>query len=284
MLLNLDINMKTNYLILFFVFFTFIHLESKAQNIDSIAIVSQNWQEKTLRKGIVWKKAHFENLFNSHQMINIIEIDLSKNNLKNLGLEALPNSRKKTSFLADSLHAIAAINGGFFDMKNGGAVDYIKVNNKEINQTLNPSIRANAYVAFDNKNFIITTDSLIAKKYNNVMLAGPNLLMNGENSQLEKNPFNSNRHPRTAIAIKNNKLILLTADGRHSNASGLNLTELANLFRWYGCEEAMNLDGGGSTAMYISGQPNNGIVNYPSDNKLFDHAGERAVSNIIYIK
>ncbi|MBK6976398.1 MAG: phosphodiester glycosidase family protein [Cytophagaceae bacterium] len=29
----------------------------------------------------------------------------------------------------------------------------------------------------------------------------------------------------------------------------------------------MNFDGGGSTTMYIKGQPENGVVNYPSDNK-----------------
>jgi exopolysaccharide biosynthesis protein len=46
----------------------------------------------------------------------------------------------------------------------------------------------------------------------------------------------------------------------------------------------MNLDGGGSTTMYIKKQSDNGVVNYPSDNKQFDHYGERKVANIIYIK
>jgi exopolysaccharide biosynthesis protein len=50
-----------------------------------------------------------------------------------------------------------------------------------------------------------------------------------------------------------------------------------------GCKDAINLDGGGSTTMYIKGQPFDGVVNYPCDNKQFDHYGERSVSNVVMI-
>lgn len=276
--------MKTTYFYLLIIAFSLCTLTTKAQNIDSITFTSQQWHESIIRDGVVWKQTHFQNLYKSKQLINIIEIDLSKKNIKNLKLAALANSRKKTSQIADSLHALVAINGGFFDMKNGGATDYIKVDKKVINYSRNKYIRANAYLAFNTKKLIITSDSIQTSTYDNVILSGPYLVNEGENLKLNKNAFNDNRHPRTAIAIKNNKLILLTVDGRNANSEGLNLTELANLFRWYGCEQAMNLDGGGSTTMYIEGQPQHGIVNYPSDNKLFDHEGERAVSNIIYLQ
>jgi exopolysaccharide biosynthesis protein len=45
----------------------------------------------------------------------------------------------------------------------------------------------------------------------------------------------------------------------------------------------MNLDGGGSAAMWIKGKPHKGIVSHPSDNKAFDHLGERAIANAIVI-
>ncbi|MCI0920363.1 phosphodiester glycosidase family protein [Sphingobacterium rhinopitheci] len=276
--------MKTTYLSLIILVLAFLQLDSKAQNKDSLHIVNHRWEESTLREGVTWKKGHFKGLFNSNQIINIIEIELNKKNLQKLGLEGLPNSRRKTSTLADSLHALVAINGGFFDMKNGGAVDYIKVNNKVINYTRTKSARANAYLAFDEHNLRISPDSIAVIPFKNVLLAGPYLLEDGKNIQLGKDAFNNNRHPRTAVALKNHKLILLTADGRNANAEGLSLHELADIFRWYGCSTAMNLDGGGSTAMYIKDQPAHGIVNYPSDNKQFDHLGERTVSNIIYLK
>jgi exopolysaccharide biosynthesis protein len=50
--------------------------------------------------------------------------------------------------------------------------------------------------------------------------------------------------------------------------------------RWLGCSSAINLDGGGSSTMYIK---DSGVVNYPSDNNQHDHEGERPVSNAILI-
>ncbi len=68
------------------------------------------------------------------------------------------------------------------------------------------------------------------------------------------------RNPRTAIGYtQNNDLILVTADGREGSSIGLTLKELANLMKELGCINAINLDGGGSTTMYINGQ----IVNRP---------------------
>ena len=70
------------------------------------------------------------------------------------------------------------------------------------------------------------------------------------------------RNPRTAIGYtKDNHLILLTADGREGSSIGLTLMELAYLMKEFGCINAMNLDGGGSTVMYVDGQ----VVNKPSE-------------------
>jgi exopolysaccharide biosynthesis protein len=45
-----------------------------------------------------------------------------------------------------------------------------------------------------------------------------------------------------------------------------------------GCEYALNLDGGGSSTAWVAGK---GIVNYPSDNKKWDHQGERSVATAL---
>ena len=69
------------------------------------------------------------------------------------------------------------------------------------------------------------------------------------------------RKPRTSIGYtKDNSLIMLTADGREGASIGLTLVELANLMKELGCVNAMNLDGGGSTVMYVKCK----IVNKPS--------------------
>ena len=44
------------------------------------------------------------------------------------------------------------------------------------------------------------------------------------------------------------------------------------------CEQAINLDGGGSSTMWIREQPFNGVVNYLTDNNRYDHESSRSIS------
>jgi hypothetical protein len=64
------------------------------------------------------------------------------------------------------------------------------------------------------------------------------------------------RQPRTMAGIDaSGRMLLGTVDGRGPGVSeGLTLTELATLARQLGAREAMNLDGGGSTAMAVNGK------------------------------
>lgn len=80
------------------------------------------------------------------------------------------------------------------------------------------------------------------------------------------------RHPRTAVGLTadKKKLILIVADGRSSVAAGLTCTEVGALLKSLGASDGMNLDGGGSSAMYLAGF---GVVNRPSDGR------ERVVGN-----
>lgn len=99
---------------------------------------------------------------------------------------------------------------------------------------------------------------------NHIISGGPFLVRNGEvfvDMTDEKLTAIGGRNPRTAIGYtRNNNLILLTADGREGSSIGLTLNELANLMKQLGCVNAMNLDGGGSTVMYVNGQ----VVNKPA--------------------
>ncbi|TYR34473.1 phosphodiester glycosidase family protein [Sphingobacterium phlebotomi] len=267
--------------------FFFVTAASAQENQDSLAVVSKDWKKTNVKKGVVWKQGHFNNLFDGEQEINYVEIDLKKN-LKNLYLAAEPSELKPTSQLASEHGALVAINGGFFDMKNGGATDFIQVENKVVNRTRKKTDRGNALLLLSKKEIKIkaATDTLYeSEHYPNVMLAGPMLVRSGNPYPLTKNAFNDNRHPRTAVALTDDdKLLLFVVDGRNKSSHGMDLHELSSVLRWLGAKEAMNLDGGGSSTLYIKGATENGLVSYPSDNKLFDHEGERAVANIIYIK
>jgi hypothetical protein len=83
-------------------------------------------------------------------------------------------------------------------------------------------------------------------------------------------------HPRTAVGIDadGRKLLILVVDGRSTVSRGYTMVELANMMTALGAENAINLDGGGSSAMYTrNGLGAMGIVNTPSD------GGERLVAN-----
>jgi exopolysaccharide biosynthesis protein len=70
------------------------------------------------------------------------------------------------------------------------------------------------------------------------------------------------RHPRTAVGARaDGTLVLVTVDGRRPSESvGMSIPELTDLMLELGCRHAINLDGGGSTTMVVSGE----LVNHPS--------------------
>lgn len=257
------------------------------QSADSVAVLNKEWKIIPIKKGVTWKQGHFEKLFGSQQEINLVEIDLKKHR-KNIHLAADPKELKKTSEFATEAGALVAVNGGFFDMKNGGSWDYVKVDNHVVNTTKKKTDRANAILLIDKKAIEIQPDSAVNYEQSskpNILLSGPLLIHRGQDAVLANNPFNTNRHPRSAIAItRKNKLIFLVVDGRNSQAAGMNLSELTQTLRWLGAKHAMNVDGGGSSTLYVKGATANGVVNHPSDNKQFDHEGQRPVANIIYLK
>ena len=84
------------------------------------------------------------------------------------------------------------------------------------------------------------------------------------------------RQPRTMAGTDaKGDLLLVTVDGRQTAGSeGFTLYEEAEFMRSLGAVQALNLDGGGSTAMAVDGQ----LVNDPSD-----ATGERPVGDTVQV-
>jgi exopolysaccharide biosynthesis protein len=84
------------------------------------------------------------------------------------------------------------------------------------------------------------------------------------------------RHPRTAVGLTagGRELIILVADGRRPGALGLTGAEMARILHDAGAVDALNLDGGGSTTLYIEAE--GGVQNRPSDGRertVINHLG-----------
>ena len=88
--------------------------------------------------------------------------------------------------------------------------------------------------------------------------------------------FSATRHPRSAVGFSRDSatLYLVAVDGRQETSAGATLEELATILRDLGAHDALNLDGGGSTALVVRGA----LANVPSDS-----AGERPVGNVIAV-
>ena len=96
--------------------------------------------------------------------------------------------------------------------------------------------------------------------------AGPVLISNGEiDINIEDEVFFSTPvagvQPRSAIGYtKDQHLVLMVVDGRQAESRGVYLEELALMMSEFSCIEALNLDGGGSSAMVADSR----LLNRPS--------------------
>ena len=89
---------------------------------------------------------------------------------------------------------------------------------------------------------------------------GPHLLVDGQVSvdwaaEGFEAGFSTSLNPRTAVGTTRDghHLLLVTVDGRQAFSKGVSLTDMALILRRYGAWNAINLDGGGSTAMAVGG-------------------------------
>ena len=96
--------------------------------------------------------------------------------------------------------------------------------------------------------------------------AGPALVSNGQvrvstNEEVFFGSAIPNTHPRTAAGIRGDgTLLLVVIDGRQPVSRGVDLEQLAALMVDLGAEEALNLDGGGSSSLFVNGE----LLNRPS--------------------
>jgi hypothetical protein len=105
-----------------------------------------------------------------------------------------------------------------------------------------------------------------------VVSGHPTILSGGAPRDNNGDPLCTNRHPRTAIGFSADKrtMVLVVVYGRAANRIGMTCDELGALFVELGASDALNLDGGGSSTMWLAGA---GVVNHPSDGQ------QRVVAN-----
>ena len=286
--------------------------------ISGVEVEAASRKEKTPKNGdsgwtvrqldgdkLVWYRFHGEK-FGAKQFVNVLALDL---NCKDYELDFVALEKADSlSSVALSHDAVVGINGTYeWD------ASFVKADGKVYSEITLPSDHIRYWkhegaVAFDGKKVKIgygNKASYLKNKMPDIFSSSPMLIDNykpvgavfvGDISELDLDKLHYEdyrrhqgvRHPRTAIALsRSHKLLLITIDGRSENGAGMSAKEVTEfLCEYFNPRYALNLDGGGSTTMYIkgSGESLTDVINYPTDNKRYDHYGQRRVPTHILVK
>ena len=195
-----------------------------------------------------------------------------------------------TSVLAERYGGVAAINGSYFNMKELVPATYVVDDGVQEGTTAEYELfRVNGAVGIKGEKVkilpaVLPDHEADLSDCREVLAAGPVLVRDGVAVSFrdDRSGF-AKRHPRSIVGIgRRGWIYLIVIDGRFpGKAAGATLDEAAGICTMLGLKDALNLDGGGSSALWLGTE---GILSHPSDNKTFDHDGQRRVPNAIVIK
>lgn len=127
-----------------------------------------------------------------------------------------------------------------------------------------------------------TAEQLLAMGVRDTLSFGPVLLRNGELGQQVADGKFSSDEPRCALGmIAPEHYLLMTVEGRHAGSDGAGLPWIAARMQELGVREAVNLDGGNTTALVFRGQLINKIGTL--NGKMVVLRGVRSVSSVMGI-
>lgn len=235
-------------------------------------------------------------VFGGKQAISIVRFPMRRHTVSvasSAGQEAMVTSR-----FGEEYKALAAVNGSYFDGKLMPTT-YVKDEGEVVSALISDGVyRSNAMFRVKGKkgrrvDIVPVPDSsstvAAAQGWREALVSGPVLIDEGSPVVYENRPsifesvFYARRHPRTCVGYTSEGWVyFVVVDGRFpGKAEGMTIFELRDLCVSLGLHEAVNLDGGGSSALWTC---RNGVLNHPSDNKTFDHKGERRVPNAIIVR
>lgn len=200
--------------------------------------------------------------------VHVTRVDLNNDDIQVISTRESEKGLKVSDF-AKREHAIAAINGDYFDERFN-----------PVGMTVGPcgqwdsvkKIRREGYVAVGGSKARIAKQSDVSfdddpEDWMEATVSGwPALVVSCKavTPLPGSASFTLATHPRTAVGLSKDRktLYLVVADGRRTGVPGFTLPQLAAFMseKLHACA-AINLDGGGSSAMWVSDR----IVNRPAD-------------------
>lgn len=243
---------------------------------DSIAIADAHWKILIDTTGIRSRRANIR-VFDSDQSISLIELSPEF-----FALDiAQENKRATVDRLAKNTGAVAAINASFFrtDTNDAISTSYLKSDGT----VLSDNSWGNGVIAIDSLGNLrlaawgadTNKDMHWQEQFPDVLVSNAILVENSRSFTFG----DDKRHPRSMIGLKpDGTIVMAVVDGRQKKMDGMTLTETAFTARILGMETSVNLDGGGSSSLWLK---NHRYINSPSDRAIFPKA--RKVANAIIV-
>ena len=270
----------TKLIALLLLAFTAMSVMAQSGTDYASVLANANWNWQT-RGGVEYGKASFDDLYGSAQVVSIAKYSSSTMNTMLFDKEY---SSQGTNSLAAEAGATVAINGSYFNMSNCTSCTALWMDGIEIATTVPEEFaRCNGALCFKDGNFTLepygssTTAATLAawgKKYDSFVVTGPILRRNG----VSQDPYIGGEgfygpHPRTMLGkCADGTVYMVVMEGRMEGASGFSLPNMLSLAVDLGMTDAINLDGGGSSTLWVTGA---GVINRPSGGSV------RNVPNII---
>lgn len=247
-------------------------------------IYNAKWETSQVSDGIQVRTTSI-NLFDSPQEIFLVDIDTAVAKVKYM--VGMADYMEKTSVQAKQQDAIVAINGSFFRNHAeplGASRHMVLIDGAIVAKTDSSEFHSRGTgVVLINDNQVDISDwsrqreEEIEGNAEYAMTSGPLLMDDGKVIDIGQSTFVLKRHPRSVIAFQEGHLLLIVIGGRTENAAGMTLEEVRFFCKALGCSDIINLDGGGSSTLYVKGYDEDDIVNFPTD------GSEREVKGIFYI-
>ena len=274
---------KTTFNFRFILLLAILAFTSSAQSETDYAAVLRNanwgWQ---VRDGVEYGKASFADLYGNAQTVSLAKYSQAS---LNTSLYVKEYSTQGTNGLAAEAGATVAINGSYFNMSNCTSTTALWVNGVEIATTsAEEYARCNGVLGFKGGVFYIEPYSSAntaadhaawGQKYDSYVVTGPIIRRAGVtmDTNIGGEGFYG-PHPRTMLGkCPDGTVYMVVAEGRLNGASGFSLANLASLAEDLGMSDAINLDGGGSSTLWVTGT---GVINRVSGGSV------RNVPNIVY--
>lgn len=182
---------------------------------------------------------------------------------------------QRTSAWAPAAGVVAAINGGFFEPGNPRRGQGIAIGGGVAWPGATDPIER-GFIAFGANALQISGSSEILgppQPWMEDAVNGDATLIYNGGPVYGHGGYCPNRHPITAVGLSpdSTTLWMVTVDGRQASSVGMTCNEMTDYLMGLGAHQALKLDGGGSTTMWVQGR---GRINSPSDD-----TGERVVAN-----